>query len=104
MRPDIRLGEVRKDTPTQTYDRVVADPSVIIVGAIAGVAVAAFAAGTRWALALPFVVVPLVYLGFGRGWWGAGLGDGWEFAMAGVLVLAVGAASLALAARARFHH
>ena len=31
---------------------------------------------------------------------GAGLGDGWEFAMVGVLALAVGAASVAVAARA----
>ena len=80
---------------------------MIIFSAVAGVAVAAFVAGRRWALALPFGVVPLVYLGLGRGWWGgAGLGDGWEFALLGVLALAVGAASVAVAVRAlaRRHH
>jgi hypothetical protein len=76
------------------------DPAVIIFGAIVGVAVAAMVVGRWWALALPFVVVPLLYLGLGRGWWGAGLGDGWEFAMVGVWALAVGAASVAVAVRA----
>lgn len=73
-------ASVREDTPTQTYHRVVVDPAVIVFGTVAGVAVAALVVGRWWALALPFVVVPLVYLGVGRGWWGAGLGDGWEFA------------------------
>jgi hypothetical protein len=89
-----------------TYHRVLVDAAVIIFSAVAGVAAAAFAVGRWWALALPFVVVPLVYLGLGRGWWGAGLGDGWGFAMVGVLALAVGAASVAVAVRtlARRHH
>lgn len=82
------------------------DPAVIVFSAVAGVALAAFAVGRWWTLALPFVLVPLMYLGLGRGWWGAGLGDGWPFAMVGVLALAFGAASVAVAVRAlaRRHH
>ena len=79
---------------------------MIIFIAVAGVALAAFAVGRWWALTLPFVVMPLTYLGAGRGWWGTGLGDGWGSALVGVLALAVGAASVAVAARAvaRRHH
>lgn len=51
--------------------------------------------GSRLALALPIVGWPLLYLGLGRGWWGAGLGDAWE--LPAVALLLVGAVTTALA-------
>jgi hypothetical protein len=49
---------------------------------------AAIAAVVRrlWTLVLPLVVVPLFYAGLKSGWWGSGVGDGWEFAAALVTI------------------
>ena len=54
-------------------------------------AVLGLVVGGWWALVIPVVAVPLVYLGLDRGWWGSGLGDGWEYAAALALVLAIAA-------------
>lgn len=43
-----------------------------------------------WALALPFVVVPVLYLGLAQDWWGSGLGDAAGAAMMIYLVMALG--------------
>ena len=51
-------------------------------------AVVGAAAGRGWALLLPFVTVPTYFLGVLAGWWGAGVGDGWEFGFAACLTLA----------------
>ena len=67
------------------------DSQAIVLVALAIMAVLGFAVGRWWALVLPVVVVPLVYLGLDRGWWGSGLGDGWEYAAALALVLAIAA-------------
>jgi hypothetical protein len=31
---------------------------------------------------LPLVGIPLFYVGLSSGWWGAGVGDGWQYAAA----------------------
>ena len=72
---------------------------IAFVVAIAMVALVAFAVGRMWILGFAFVVVPMIYVGLGRGWWGHGLGDGWGVVMVLVLALAVGAASIGLAGR-----
>ena len=44
----------------------------------------------RWtALALPVVGWPLLYLGLDQGWWGNGLGDGWQYVAAAALFVGV---------------
>ena len=48
---------------------------------------------------MPFAVVPGVYLGAHNGWWGSGLGNGWQYAMAGVLTVAVVVTAVAVAGR-----
>ncbi len=53
-----------------------------------------------WTVVLPFLVVPAFYLGLYEGWWGYGLGDGWQKAMARVLVVAVAATAAGGAIRA----
>jgi hypothetical protein len=40
-----------------------------------------------WALLLPLVAIPLFYAGLRRGWWGAGVGDGWQYAAALVTLI-----------------
>ena len=55
------------------------------------------AAIRRWtALALPLAGWPLFYLGLDRGWWGNGLGDGWQYPAAAALLLGVASTALAV--------
>ena len=50
----------------------------------------------RWSvLILALVGWPLFYAGLARGWWGYGVGDGWQYVA--VAVTAVGVVSTALA-------
>ncbi|HEV8685766.1 MAG TPA: hypothetical protein VGQ84_00685 [Gaiellaceae bacterium] len=52
----------------------------------------------RWVgLLLPLLAWPLLYLGLARGWWGNGLGDGWQFAAAALLAAGVITTGLAVA-------
>lgn len=58
----------------------------------------------RWStLALPAVVVPLFYLGLRYGWWGDGVGDGWQLVALAVTLagVAVAAATVFLTRRVR---
>lgn len=55
------------------------------------------AASRVWtALVLPLVGWPLFYSGLDQGWWGNGLGDGWEFVAACALLLGVASTALAV--------
>lgn len=47
-----------------------------------------------WAFLLPLVVLPLLYVGLGQGWWGSGLGAAWQLAAA--LVIGAGLAATGL--------
>jgi hypothetical protein len=73
---------------------------VLIVG------VASFFVGfaiPRW-FAVPAVsaLVPLYMLGLSQGWWGTGVGDGWQYGLAiGIAVAAIGAAAGVLARRSK---
>jgi hypothetical protein len=42
-----------------------------------------------WTVALPLAVVPLFYAGLRNGWWGDGVGDGWQYAAVMVMVVAL---------------
>jgi len=62
--------------------------------------------GRLVALVVPPVVCAALFAGLAAGWWGAGLGDGWPYALgalilAGVAASAVGVALRHAAARAR---
>jgi hypothetical protein len=61
--------------------------------------VVAFVVGQWWVVICPLFVVPTYYLGLERGWWGNGLGDGWPYVMLFGLALAIGSATVGLAAR-----
>lgn len=76
------------------------DLDAIVLVAVAGLGVAGFVVGRWWVLGLPAIVVPILYIGANYGWWGGGLGDGWQFALVFVLVLAITATGAGLAARA----
>ena len=42
-----------------------------------------------WALIVPLVAVPLYYAGLRYGWWGGGVGDGWQLLAAFLTAIAV---------------
>jgi ascorbate-specific PTS system EIIC-type component UlaA len=51
-----------------------------------------------WVIALPLTLIPLFYAGLASGWWGAGVGDGWQLVAVAATVLALLAATLGVAA------
>lgn len=55
---------------------------------------AALLLGRRWLLLVPLSGWPLVFLGLYMGWWGYGVGDGWQFMV--VLWALVGVAAVGL--------
>ena len=59
----------------------------------------AFVVGRWWVLICPLLVVPTFYLGLDQGWWGKGVGDGWQYVMVFALALALGSATVGLVAR-----
>jgi hypothetical protein len=61
----------------------------VIYVALAVFFIAGFAIGRWWALVVPLLGISLVYLGLDRGWFGTGLGDGWEYAAVLALMVAV---------------
>jgi hypothetical protein len=52
-----------------------------------------------WAVLVPVGGLALLYAGLNAGWWGHGVGDGWQVAMA--ILMVVGAAAAAGGATAR---
>lgn len=73
--------------------------NVVFALAIAGPPLVGLAAPRAWALILPFATVPTFYLGLLAGWWGSGVGDGWEGAFALCLAGAVAATVAAVGLR-----
>jgi hypothetical protein len=69
---------------------------VILIGALGA---AGFGTGSWFALTAPFLAVPAFYLGLDRGWWGYGLGDGWQYAMLAILAIAVAVTAGGILAR-----
>jgi len=49
-----------------------------------------------WAIVLPLVAVPIFYAGLRGGWWGAGLGDGWQYGAVAMTVVSVLGCALAV--------
>jgi hypothetical protein len=50
-----------------------------------------------WAVALPLAVIPLFHAGLRKGWWGDGVGDGWQYAAVMVTVVGLLASALGVA-------
>ena len=75
------------------------DPQVLVVLPLLGPAVLGFVFAHAWILVVPFAAVPIFYLGLLAGWWGAGVGDGWQYAFLIVLALSVLATAVAIGLR-----
>jgi hypothetical protein len=72
---------------------------VLFAAAIAAGPVLGFATGRLSVLVAPLVLIPVLYLGTDRGWWGSGLGDAWQVGMILVLALALALTALAVVVR-----
>jgi hypothetical protein len=70
------------------------DVNVSVPLLLAVLAVSAALIRRWWALAVPLAAVPLFYAGLRNGWWGDGVGEGWQYAA--VMVTAVGLLGSAL--------
>jgi hypothetical protein len=55
--------------------------------------------GRIWAVLLPPAVWGLFYLGLQRGWWGAGVGDGWQYIMVFIILVSLAATVVGLVVR-----
>jgi hypothetical protein len=76
-------------------------PEVAVVGLMIAFPVLGLLVGRWTALAFPLVGWPLYFLGLTEGWWGYGVGDGWQYGA--VMLTAVGVVTTAVAvALARF--
>ena len=51
--------------------------------------VVGFAIVRWWAVCVPVVGLALFYAGLNAGWWGYGVGDGWQIAMAVLMCVGV---------------
>jgi hypothetical protein len=72
---------------------------VVLVVILAASAVVAFGIGRWGAVLIPIAVIGAFYAGLNAGWWGYGVGDGWQFAMVGVMAIGVLAAGVGVGAR-----
>ena len=64
------------------------DVNVAVPLLLAILAVSAALIRQWWTLVLPLAAVPIFYAGLRNGWWGDGVGDGWQYAA--VMVTVVG--------------
>lgn len=58
-----------------------------------------FVIGRWWAVVVPLGGLTLFYVGLNKGWWGNGVGDAWQLAMAILMFVGVIAALGGVAAR-----
>ena len=72
---------------------------VALVAIVIASPLIAFAVGRWWTLVLPIAALVILYTGLNAGWWGHGVGDGWQFAMLLFVGLGVLAAALGVWAR-----
>jgi hypothetical protein len=72
---------------------------VVLVVILIASAVIAFAIGRWWVVFVPVAGIGAFYTGLNAGWWGNGVGDGWQFVMAGIMAVGVLAAAVGAGAR-----
>jgi hypothetical protein len=70
------------------------DVNVVVPLLLAAFAAIGACVRQLWVLVLPLVAVPVFYAGLKNGWWGSGVGDGWQ--VAAVLVTISGFIAAAL--------
>jgi hypothetical protein len=72
---------------------------VAVVLLFVGIAAAGALIGRWWTLVLPLVVWPIWFLGLAQDWWGYGMGDGWEYGAALIILVSLASVGIALALR-----
>jgi hypothetical protein len=72
---------------------------VFVILAIAFFVAVGIMVGRIWALLFPPALWSLFYLGLRQEWWGAGVGDGWEYVMAFIIVVSMAATTVGLVIR-----
>jgi hypothetical protein len=62
-------------------------------------AVASVLIGRSWLLIFAVCVWPVFFVGLLAGWWGSGVGDGWPYALVGLILVSVVGVLLGLLVR-----
>ena len=78
------------------------DPSLSFALFLVLLVVVSIAIHRWWVLALPLVGVSAFYLGLRNEWWGAGVGDGWQYGAAAILLISLLACGLAVGLTRQF--
>jgi hypothetical protein len=58
-----------------------------LVAILVASAALAFIVGRWWTILVPIAALGVFYAGLNYGWWGSGVGDGWQFVMAIAMVV-----------------
>jgi hypothetical protein len=98
------VARATRSRRTPVFDsRQAAEPErleAFLIAIFIGSAVIAFVVGRWWTLLVPLAAVGAFYAGLNAGWWGNGVGDAWQVAMALMMGAGLVAAAVGLAARA----
>jgi hypothetical protein len=63
----------------------------ILLGTVIGSVVSGLLIARWVALVIPAVLIPLFYIGLRYGWWGYGVGDGWQYVGAAITIVTIAA-------------
>ena len=69
----------------------------LVIGLV--MAVASVLIGRSWLLIVAVCVWPVFFVGLLAGWWGSGVGDGWPYALVGLILVSVVGVLLGLLVR-----
>lgn len=76
---------------------------IALIALIVASAGLGFLTARWWAVAVAVLLILAFYIGLYSGWWGNGTGDGWEYVMIGVAILAAAVTGAAVAAGRLLH-
>ncbi|MCC2652318.1 MAG: hypothetical protein K0Q60_2481 [Microvirga sp.] len=72
---------------------------VVVITLLALVALSGAVIGRWWTLMIPLVLWPVYFLGLAQDWWGYGMGDGWQFGAAAIIVVSLISVAVGIALR-----
>lgn len=80
------------------------EPAVVAGTLLVLVALSGVVVGRWWALLIPLAVWPTYFLGLTQGWWLYGVGDGWEYGAAAIMVFSIALVAIGVVIRAVVAH
>lgn len=75
------------------------EPALVVGSLLLLVGLSGAFVGRWWALLIPLAVWPTYFLGLTQGWWLHGVGDGWAYGAAAIVVVSLGFVALGVVLR-----